>query len=539
MWKRHLHWWILGGIVLGALLGTVLNGANIDAARLEIATREFLARNPALKRAALTGERMAAIRAIAADPSFLRRRAADLSAEMLATGSRLEEASLELATRELLAANPAIEREGLTDAHKAEIRALAADPAFRREQAAAVNTRLEASLKPTFVYSALDGLARIFLNLLKMIVIPLVFFTLVSGLLGLEDLKRLGRIGLKTLAWYMTTSLVAIVTGLLLVNAIGPGVGSGIRMPTERPDKPVPESFWDVLVKMVPDNVFGSMASFDMFGVIFFSLLFGIFILRVETRKREALSGFIVGGTEVMMAMVGFVIALAPVGIVGLVARMVAVSGPQVFINLLPYILTVFSALAVHAFVTLPLLMWLFTRRNPYAYMRAMSPALLTGFSTASSSGTLPLTMERAEKGAGISNRVTSFVLPLGATINMDGTALYECVTVLFIAQVHAGLDPNFTLTFGQQLLIVFLALMVSIGAAGIPHAGLVMMVIILKAVNLPLEYTALIWSVDRALDMCRTCVNIWSDASGALVIAHTEGEVRLEEGAAASADAP
>ncbi len=155
-----------------------------------------------------------------------------------------------------------------------------------------------------------------------------------------------------------------------------------------------------------------------------------------------------------------------------------------------------------------------------------MSPALLTGFSTASSSGTLPITLERAEHGAGISNRVASFVLPLGATVNMDGTALYEIVSVLFIAQIHAGVDPSFTLTFGQQLLIVFLGLAVSIGAAGIPHAGLVMMVIILQAVGLPVEYTALIWAVDRVLDMCRTAVNIASDSSITLVVAHAEGQV-------------
>ena len=155
-----------------------------------------------------------------------------------------------------------------------------------------------------------------------------------------------------------------------------------------------------------------------------------------------------------------------------------------------------------------------------------MLPALLTGFSTASSSGTLGVTMERAEKHAGVSNRISSFVLPLGATINMDGTALYEIVSVLFIAQIHAGTDPNFTLTFAQQGLIVFLGLTVSIGAAGIPHAGLVMMVIILKAVGLPVEYAALIWAVDRPLDMCRTMVNIASDSSIALCMAHKEGEI-------------
>jgi Na+/H+-dicarboxylate symporter len=224
--------------------------------------------------------------------------------------------------------------------------------------------------------------------------------------------------------------------------------------------------------------------------------------------------------------MTGFIIALAPFGIAALIARLVSSTGLNVFLDMKWYVLTVFTALAVHLLVTLPLIVFLMTRRNPYRYLRVMSPALLTGFSTASSSGTLPITLERAEHGAGISNRVASFVLPLGATINMDGTALYEIVSVLFIAQIHAGIDPNFALTFGQQLLIVFLGLSVSIGAAGIPHAGLVMMVIILQAVGLPLEYTALIWAVDRVLDMCRTAVNIASDSCITLVVADAENQV-------------
>jgi Na+/H+-dicarboxylate symporter len=227
-----------------------------------------------------------------------------------------------------------------------------------------------------------------------------------------------------------------------------------------------------------------------------------------------------------MMGVTGFVISLAPVGIAALIARMVASTGLGVFWDMRWYVVTVFAALAIHALVTLPLLIFLVCRRNPYRFLRVMSPALLTGFSSASSSGTLSVTMERAEHGAGISNRVASFVLPLGATMNMDGTALYEIVTVLFIAQLHAGIDPSFSLGFGQQMLIVFLGLAVSVGAAGIPHAGLVMMVIILQAVGLPVEYTALIWAVDRVLDMCRTAVNLAGDSSVALIVATTEGEV-------------
>jgi Na+/H+-dicarboxylate symporter len=378
----------------------------------------------------------------------------------------------------------------------------------------------------TALYQAFDGISVIFLRLLKLIVIPLVFFSLLSGMLGLGDLAQLGRMGLKTFALYILTSLIAILTGLTLVNLIRPGEGLRIPIPTEPVDKEIPQTFWDVIAGMVPDNVFRSAADFDLLGVIVFALLFGAFLLPLRGPRKETLVHFVEGVSEVMMKMTGFVISLAPVGIAALIARMVSSTGLGVFVEMRWYVLTVLAALLFHATVSLPLLLFLVRRRNPYPFLRAMSPAMLTGFSTASSSGTLSITMERAEHGAGISNRVASFVLPIGATVNMDGTALYEIVTVLFIAQVHAGVDPTFSLTIGQQILIAFLGLAVSIGAAGIPHAGLVMMVIILQAVGLPIEYTGLIWAVDRVLDMCRTVVNLTSDSSIAMIVASTEGEV-------------
>lgn len=394
------------------------------------------------------------------------------------------------------------------------------------KQADEVSGQLARNIRETGVYQAIDGLSTIFLKLLKMIVIPLVFFSLLGGMAGMGDTRRLGRIGIRTFALYIGTSLLAIITGLVMVNMFQPGTAVDVAIPVEAQLKPVPESAWTVITTMIPDNVVRSAADFDLIGVILFTLLFGIFLLMIEESKKAPLVGVINAGSEVMMKMTHFVISLAPVGIAALIARMVATTGPEVFISMLWYVVTVLAALLTHLFVTLPALIWLFTRRNPYKYMKAMSPALLTAFSTASSSGTLGVTLERTEKGAGVSNRVSSFVLPLGATINMDGTALYEIVSVIFIAQLHAAVDPNFTLTFGQQLLIVFLGLMVSIGAAGIPHAGLVMMVIILEAVGLPVVYTALIWTVDRLLDMTRTVVNVWSDSSICLIVAHKEGDV-------------
>jgi Na+/H+-dicarboxylate symporter len=403
-------------------------------------------------------------------------------------------------------------------------------PSWTPEQEATRTKEIQSAIddrfRKTVWGSAAHGLAALFLKLLKMVVIPLVFSSLVCGVAGMGDFRRLGKVGGKTAAWYITTSLLAILTGLVLINLFGPGRGRVLPLPAGGEPLSPPESVWDFILAMVPENIVTSAARFELLPVIFFSILFGIFLLATESARRAPVESFFKGLFAVMMRMTMFVVSLAPVGIAALIARLVASTGPRVFINLLGYAGTVAGALALHVLVTLPLLFWLITRRNPYRVMRTMSPALLTGFSTASSSGTLPVSLERVENGVGVSNKISSFVLPLGATVNMDGTALYECVATLFIAQVYATANPEYTLTLGGQLTIVVLALLVSIGAAGIPHAGLVMMVIIFQAVGLPIELTALLWAVDRPLDMCRTLANVWSDTMGTVAIAHTEGEI-------------
>ena len=394
-----------------------------------------------------------------------------------------------------------------------------------------IQAKEEELLRGTWSGGAADGLARLFLRLLRMIVLPLVFASLVCGVLGLGDPRRLGRLGGKALLWYMTTSLIAILTGLLLVNVIRPGEGLNLPVPIGNTfTVSTPDSAWDVVLNMVPANVVKSAADFDLFPVIVFALLFGVFAVLSAPGTREMIEKFFGAVFEVMMKMTLFILMLAPIGIAALIAKLVALSGPQIFWEMRWYVFTVAMALAIHFFLTLPGLLYVLTRRNAWRMLRPMSPALLTGFSTASSSGTLPLTMERLERGVGVSNKVTSFVLPLGATVNMDGTALYECVATIFVAQLYAAANPDYTLTVGAQVTIVALALMVSIGAAGIPSAGLVMMVIIFKAVGLPLDLVGILWAVDRLLDMCRTSVNIWSDVVGATTIAHYENE--LDEGA-------
>jgi Na+/H+-dicarboxylate symporter len=336
--------------------------------------------------------------------------------------------------------------------------------------------------------------------------------------------KNLGRLGLKTLLYYISTSTLAILTGLLLVNIIKPGVGVelGFTENVEGLTKGV-GSVSDIMMRIVPSNIFNSMAKGDILPVIFFSLIFGIFITQVSTKYKETLTTFFEAVFEVMMKITMFVIRFTPLGIFGIVATEVHRNADQlgnIAGSMAIYMLTVFLALMIHAFISLPLIVRFFAKARPFKHLNNMITPLLTAFSTASSSATLPLTMEATEHKSGISNKITSFTLPLGATINMDGTALYECVAAMFIAQVY-GIDLSFT----QQIMVVFTALLASIGAAGIPMAGLVMITIILSAVGLPLEGIGLILAVDRILDMIRTSVNVWSDSCGAVAVARSENE--------------
>ncbi len=369
-----------------------------------------------------------------------------------------------------------------------------------------------------------NPLADLFLRLLKMIIVPLIITSIVTGVTGVGGASSLGRMGLKTLAYYITTSMLAILTGQFLVNIIAPGVGAdlGLQSHPQAVDAS-DQSLWGILLRMIPVNPIESMAKGEILPIIFFCILFGIFLIQLEEKKRAPLQNLFESGFEVMMKLTRFVIAFAPLGIFGLIARIVATTGFEPFKSLGIYFVTVLAALVIHAVVTLPLLLHFLGRLNPRKYVKAMSPALLTAFSTSSSSATLPLTMECAEDRAGVSNRTTSFVLPLGATINMDGTALYECVAVIFIAQAY-----GISLSLPQQAMVAITALLASIGAAGIPMAGLVMMTIVLKAVGLPLEGIGLILAVDRLLDMCRTTVNVWSDSCGTAIIGRSEGETEI-----------
>ena len=367
----------------------------------------------------------------------------------------------------------------------------------------------------------------LFLRALKMIIVPLILSSIISGVANIGSGESLGRLGIKTLTYYLSTSTFAILVGLLFVNLLQPGVGSDLGLSKTVEELAVTkQSFGDTLLKIVPENIFDSFLQGDMLSIIFFSIIFGYFITKVDKKYSTQLTDFFNATFEVMMKITLFIIKFAPLGILGIVAGIVAeqAGNTEALIDMVGrlgiYMLAVLFALAVHAGITLPLILKFVAKVNPWLHFKAMTTPLLTAFSTSSSNATLPLTMEAVESEVGVSNEITSFTLPLGATINMDGTALYECVAAMFIAQAY-GVELGFL----EQVIVVLTALLASIGAAGIPMAGLVTITIILSAVGLPLEGVGLILSVDRILDMCRTTVNVWSDSCGAAVIAKTEGE--------------
>ena len=393
-------------------------------------------------------------------------------------------------------------------------------------------TGTEGSLFGITFYSVYLFIGTLFLNALKMLIVPLIVSSIIVGIAGIGSSSALGRLGGKTLFYYMTTSLIAILIGLVMVNIIAPGVIDGepakdligltgnVDEIKGKVEGKGAGDVVDVFLRMVPTNIAAAAVNGQMLGLIFFSLLFGYFLTKVQEAYAEALYNFWQGVYEVMMLITEWVMKFAPIGVFALVAKVVATTGLDAFKPLALFFITVVLALATHFFVVMPLLLRFVGRVNPWRHYRAMLPALLTAFSTSSSSATLPMTIECVEKNAGVSNKTSSFVLPLGATINMDGTALYECVAAIFIAQAY-GIE----LSFATQFTIVMVALLTSIGVAGIPSASLVAISIILAAIGLPIEAIGLILAVDRVLDMCRTTVNVFSDSCGAVVIARTEGE--------------
>lgn len=401
-------------------------------------------------------------------------------------------------------------------------------------------TGSELSIFGVTFYAMYDFIGTMFLNALRMIIVPLIMSSIICGVANMGGRSDLGKLGGLTLAYYAMTSTLAILVGLFFVNLIGPGVADGMPVGNSL-NLSLDEStlatavasvegrgggdIAAIFLRMIPTNIVAAAAEGQMLGLIFFALVFGYFMSQIPNRQGEVLLNFWQGISETMMRITMWIMRFAPYGVFGLVAGTVAATGFAAFQPMLIFFITVLLALATHVFVILPLLLKYLGGVSPMAHFKVMAPVLLMGFSTASSSATLPLSMERVEKNAGVSEKTTSFVLPLGATVNMDGTALYECVAAIFLAQAY-GLD----LSFVTQFTVVLIALLTSIGVAGIPAASLVAITVILTAIGLPVEAIGLLLVTDRVLDMCRTAVNVFSDSCGAVIIAKRQGELGILE---------
>ncbi|MDR2783986.1 MAG: dicarboxylate/amino acid:cation symporter [Treponema sp.] len=373
------------------------------------------------------------------------------------------------------------------------------------------------------VTPSVSWLGDLFINGLSMLIVPLMFFSIANSICNIRETSfSLKRLWTKTFAYYLLTMIIAIFTGLLLVNLVKPGDNVQLELAGNIPENLGQTSLKDVVVGFVPKNIFHAFTQNSTIPVILVSFLVGLSIPKISPEGKSALTAFLKGGLEVTFIITKWIIRLSPIGIFAIVAKQVSAVGDvaALFQVILLYALTVAVGLAIHTFVWLPLLLRLGYGVKPWQHFKNMSTPLLTAFATSSSGATMPLTMYAVEHKDGVSSKITHFTIPLGTTINMDGTALLECVAVIFIAQAY-GIE----LSVAQQALVVFTSLLCAIGAASIPMAALVMMALILNVVGLPLEGVGLVIGVDRLLDMMRTAVNVYGDTCVAVMVAKSEGE--------------
>jgi Na+/H+-dicarboxylate symporter len=380
-----------------------------------------------------------------------------------------------------------------------------------------------------------DLVGTLFINLLKMLIVPLILASVITGVAGLGSGPDLGRLGGKTLGFYVVTTLIAVLIALMVVNLVEPGIKDGqparsllaltadAAEVTEGVKHRAETSILDTIKGVVPPNIVEAAANTKLLALVFFAVLFGFFLARIDQPHQATVLGFWQGIFQIMMRMTGWVMQLAPIGVFALIAKVVAVSGFEGAGPLLLFSGCVVLGLALYGFVALPILLATVARVNPWRMYPAMAPALLTAFSTASSSATLPLSLQCLERNAKVSERIAGFVMPLGASVNHAGSALYECAAAMFIAQAY-GLHLSFT----TQFTVVVLALITSMGIAGIPAASLVGIAIILAAVGLPAEAIGVLLVFDRLLDMCRTAINVLADACCAVIVARLEGETAV-----------
>lgn len=375
-------------------------------------------------------------------------------------------------------------------------------------------------------YQLFDLIGTLFIHALTLVVVPLVLASIVSGISRIGNDRSFKSISLKTLTFYISTTLAAVLSGLLFVNLIKPGVSLSLKASLEAQSLSAVSSFdqtpliSNLVLSIIPSNILDALAKGNMLGLIFFALVFGFALSKVKSEGGILLQHAFQGLFDTMIQFTHLVMKCLPIGVFCLVAKVAATTGYESLSSLASFSITVILGLLFFSLVILPLLLKFVGKVSPILHIKAMAPALLTAFSTSSSSATLPVTIDCVEKRAKVSNRICSLVIPLGTSLNMSGSALYECVGALFVAQIY-GLD----LSFGSQVVFVLLSLLTSMGVAGIPSASLVAIVVILKAFHLPVEAIGLFLAVDRILDMCRTTVNIFSDTCCAVLVAKSEGE--------------
>ena len=394
----------------------------------------------------------------------------------------------------------------------------------------------------TFVLDWINPFGTIFVKLLKLIAVPLIIASLVKGISDLKDISKFKNIGVRTIVNYVLTTVVAITIGLVLVNVVQPGEGisdetinkltqtyansGGVQSKIAEASKQLKSGPLQFMVDMVPDNAIKAMSeNKSMLQVIFFTIFLGISMLLIGEKNAKPLKDFFDSLNEVVLKMVDLIMLFAPYAVFALLANVVVSSNdPDLLVALLKYAFTVVGGLLL-MIVFYMILVSLITKKNPFWFLKKLSPAQLLAFSTSSSAATLPVTMERVEEHIGVDKEVSSFVLPVGATINMDGTSLYQAVAAVFIAQAL-----SFDLSFSDQLMIILTALLASIGSAAVPGAGMVMLVIVLESIGFPAEKLAiglaLIFAVDRPLDMCRTIINVTGDATVASIVAKSVGKL-------------
>lgn len=372
---------------------------------------------------------------------------------------------------------------------------------------------------PDIATNYIKPFGTLFLNMIKLVIVPLVFSSLVVGTCSLDDVRKLGRIGGKTVVYYLLTTAFAVTIGLILANLTN--VGGGFSIPVDaKVEIAAAPNVIDTLLNIIPSNPLKALVEGNMLQIIAFAIIIGIGIIGIG-EKGKVLFNFFDAFAEVMYKIIGAVMKFAPIGVFALITPVVATNGPAVLLPLLKLILVVYAGCIIHVAFTYSTTVSVLAKVNPIKFFKGIAPAMVFSYTTASSSGTLPITMKRSEENLGVPKSISSFVLPLGATINMDGTAIYQGICAIFIAQVY-----GMNLTIGAQLTIILTATLASIGTAGVPGAGMIMLGMVLQSVGLPMEGIALIAGVDRILDMARTCVNVTGDASCAVIIAATEGEL-------------